>query len=579
MSKCTDLNNKISGRVGDLVYFVRGGQQIVRSVPASVKNPRTEAQMRQRMKWANVLAVYKALQPCLKGCFEVKAAGQTDYNRFMSTNLQSSPVYLEKGMARMGAAVVAPYVVSQGSLPEVQVSGEIPATDIALGTLIIGDATTVREFAQAVVRHNDDFCYGDCISFLMLRQHVDTQDGHPYVTLSAACVCLDPADTTRLRGIASAEGFSVVGGALGAGAVLAGAGVAWVHSRTVNGKTHVSSQRLVVENALLDAYSASRMLSVAARSYGGAQRLSAGGVPRFGAAEGVRRACIEPVRAAEEATGHLRPQADVQVEVDDGEGASLPQRFVHEPEDGGREQVDACEGQLPVRAGKARGTHFAGLLVGPSVQTEAVVEEEVARSGAWTHEEGGFVSISPMGVDEGVEVGIGQDVGVVHQERFVPVQKTACVEDASSGVQQGGAFVADVDVQSEVPVGLEEVDDLLAPVVDVDGDVCDADVLQFQEDPLEQGNTCYRYQGLRDTVGEGTEACAQSCCEYHGFHAETILFCGKVCRMPRSRCSSSTCTPNVSLRLYAAVRFSSLMLFILYVSAPPIRMYRPVARL
>ena len=102
MSKCTDLNNKISGRVGDLVYFVRGGQQIVRSVPASVKNPRTEAQMRQRMKWANVLAVYKALQPCLKGCFEVKAAGQTDYNRFMSTNLQSSPVYLEKGIARMG---------------------------------------------------------------------------------------------------------------------------------------------------------------------------------------------------------------------------------------------------------------------------------------------------------------------------------------------------------------------------------------------------------------------------------------------------------------------------------------------
>ena len=70
MSKCNVWNNQLSGRVGDLVYFVRGGQQIVRSVPASIKNPRTDAQMLQRMKWANILAVYRALQPCLKDNFE-----------------------------------------------------------------------------------------------------------------------------------------------------------------------------------------------------------------------------------------------------------------------------------------------------------------------------------------------------------------------------------------------------------------------------------------------------------------------------------------------------------------------------
>ena len=49
--------------------------------------------------------------------------------------------------------------------------------------------------------------------------------------------------------------------------------MAWVHSRTVNGKTHVSSQRLVVDNGLLDEHGTTQMLSAATRSYGGATEI------------------------------------------------------------------------------------------------------------------------------------------------------------------------------------------------------------------------------------------------------------------------------------------------------------------
>ena len=49
--------------------------------------------------------------------------------------------------------------------------------------------------------------------------------------------------------------------------------MAWVHSRTVNGKTHVSSQRLVVDNGLLDEHGTTQMLSAATRSYGGANEI------------------------------------------------------------------------------------------------------------------------------------------------------------------------------------------------------------------------------------------------------------------------------------------------------------------
>ena len=260
---------KVTGKVGDLVYYVRGGQQVIRGVATSTKNPRTEAQMLQRMKWANVLAVYKSLSPYMKDCFESKPAGQTDYNRFMSVNLNSTPVYLEKAAARLGAAIVAPYVISQGSLPAIQVDGATPTTDIALGSLTIGDDTTVTEFAQAVVQNNYGYNYGDQISFFHLVQEEDSQDGHPYISVSATRINLDPTDTSALRSVAPASGFSTVSGTLGADAALTGAGMAWVHSRSVNGKTHVSSQRLVVNNDLLEEYCDTDMLSVATKSYGG----------------------------------------------------------------------------------------------------------------------------------------------------------------------------------------------------------------------------------------------------------------------------------------------------------------------
>ena len=273
MARGSGIIRKISGTVGDLVYYPRGGQQIIRGVATTTKNPRTDAQMAQRMKWPNVLAVYRVLQPYMKDCFETKQGGQTDYNRFMGINLHSEPVYLEKSEARLGAAIVAPYVITQGSLPSIQVSGTTPATDIALGTLTIGDDTTVADFAQAVVQNNNSYQYGDQLSFFRLVQEEDSRDGHPYISVTATRVNLDPTDTTVLRDVAPASGFSTVSGTLGADAALDGAGIAWVHSRTVNGKTHVSSQRLVVDNGLLDDHGTSQMLSVATNSYGGSNEV------------------------------------------------------------------------------------------------------------------------------------------------------------------------------------------------------------------------------------------------------------------------------------------------------------------
>ncbi len=268
MAKENEKDNKIVGKVGNLVYLARNGKQIVRSAPSKMTNPRTALQMQQRLKWNNALAVYKSLQPHLKGCFETKSGGQTDYNCFMGLNLNVQPVYLTKEMSVQGAAIVAPYIVSQGVLPSITVGGTTPATDIALGGLVIDDSTTVAELAEAVVRNNKDFLYNDHIVFFKLLQQSDEQDGLPYIRASVVRVCLACTDTSLLRDVAPADGFSSVNGYLGADEPLARAGVAWMHSRTVRDKVHVSSQQLVVANDLLGRYTSPEMLAVALASYG-----------------------------------------------------------------------------------------------------------------------------------------------------------------------------------------------------------------------------------------------------------------------------------------------------------------------
>lgn len=72
MGKGNGIMTKISGKVGDLVYRINRGEQIVSAYNPRVANPKTPAQMEQRVKWGNVINAYKALQPYMKDCFEIK---------------------------------------------------------------------------------------------------------------------------------------------------------------------------------------------------------------------------------------------------------------------------------------------------------------------------------------------------------------------------------------------------------------------------------------------------------------------------------------------------------------------------
>lgn len=261
----------LRGRVGNQVYRISNGRQIVASLPASVKQPRTEPQMNQRSKWPNIIAMYRAFQPYAKECFEYKSRGISDYNRFVSINVQSTPVYLTKAESSVKGGIAAPYMVSQGSLDPIEVEGKgtDAISDIAVGNLTITDTTTVKEFAAAVVNNNANFSYNDQISFLMFVQKLDSSNDIPVIRAYGYRVNLSPTDETPLLDVAGEYGFTVKNSKLTVSADLPQCVFAWIHSRkTSGGKTLVSSQRLIDNNDMLTAYTSSDKRLSAMQSYG-----------------------------------------------------------------------------------------------------------------------------------------------------------------------------------------------------------------------------------------------------------------------------------------------------------------------
>lgn len=113
-------NPKRVGKVGAESYYVRNGEQVVRQrLNASnygESASRSYGQQSRRARWGNLVNVYKACAAWLPKAFEFRPRKRSDYNMFMSYNVELSGVFMAKSECEAGGAVLSSYVVSQGSL-------------------------------------------------------------------------------------------------------------------------------------------------------------------------------------------------------------------------------------------------------------------------------------------------------------------------------------------------------------------------------------------------------------------------------------------------------------------------------
>ena len=271
MAILNGLLRKMSGSAGDLTFKTLNGLTVVSEKVTKMTNPRSDAQMRVRTRWSNVVAMYSGVRPLLRHGFENKPAGLSDYNMFVKVNMQRTPIYLTKQAVAGGACVATAYQISQGSLPAIVVTGtgQNGVTDILLGSLSITNATTVAQFSTAVVQNNPDYRYGDQISFFLVKQKVNEETGIPYCQFSAAKVILDAANENKLYDeTGSSHGFASIDGKIGHSGNDGDCAYAWVHSRKSDGKTLVSSQSLLSANTKEAEYKGDMAYNLSRSSYG-----------------------------------------------------------------------------------------------------------------------------------------------------------------------------------------------------------------------------------------------------------------------------------------------------------------------
>ena len=264
-------------RLGGAVLYNAMGQTRARELANSVSNPRTEAQMSQRIKWANLVNFYRANASWMKYAFETKKANQSEYNKFMSVNVSASRIALTKDMAAAGAVVAYPYTLTQGSLPSVEWNNTqtTAKSNIFIApSYTMEDYDTVGEFSRDLIQYNGALREGDQLSLIRVTQMTNSATGYPYIIVRKYEVILDSTSVVALSNYIPVDFFSAEGteenNTLNVPKTNRQGGFALIISRTIGGKTYVSTQALVIVNneALISQFSNNAAIQAAITSYG-----------------------------------------------------------------------------------------------------------------------------------------------------------------------------------------------------------------------------------------------------------------------------------------------------------------------
>lgn len=264
-------------KLAGAVYYQAMGQTRSRELRTEISNPRTQAQMEQRTKWANLVNFYRVNAPWMKYAYETKKRNQSEYNKFMSLNVPNARIYIPKSFASQGACIVDAYQMTQGSLPSIEVQKYTNGwgSNLYLGASFDLPVTaTVAEVTQELLINNPALREGDQLSFIRLTQQTNSNSGVPFVVVRKYEVILNSNDLRpfydfmpRNYIVKNNEGSPSSLGVRDSGNA---GGFLLILSRTISGKTYVSSQSIIVANnsTLIDQYSSAQAQQAAIDSYG-----------------------------------------------------------------------------------------------------------------------------------------------------------------------------------------------------------------------------------------------------------------------------------------------------------------------
>lgn len=116
MSKGSQFWGQGSGKLGEQVLYRAGGEQRARAYVKKIKNPKTLAQMVNRVSMVNLASVFRGYKPVLTRSFPSRKENQSGFNAFMRANKTSGSPVVDKSGAQSGLSVPYNMIMSLGSL-------------------------------------------------------------------------------------------------------------------------------------------------------------------------------------------------------------------------------------------------------------------------------------------------------------------------------------------------------------------------------------------------------------------------------------------------------------------------------
>lgn len=185
MSKGSLFWANASGKLGETVLYRAGGEQRTRAYVKNIKNPKTFAQMSNRIQMINLNMVYRALKSILEVSFTNRKSNQSGWNAFVSANKSINTAVVTREGADKGLSVPYNMVLSKGTLPS------IPTPSVMSVVTSNGSNTNL---------------------FITLPSSVDVsviniQTSEGFAALLAALGLPDTAKLTVIRAVYEDEGF------------------------------------------------------------------------------------------------------------------------------------------------------------------------------------------------------------------------------------------------------------------------------------------------------------------------------------------------------------------------------------
>lgn len=116
MSKGSLFWANASGKLGETVLYRSGGEQRTRTYVAKIKNPKTLAQMNNRLLMNNLVSSFRVLKPLMQQTFPTKKSNQSAFNAFVQANKNMQGYYISKQDLEAGACVPYGLTISKGNL-------------------------------------------------------------------------------------------------------------------------------------------------------------------------------------------------------------------------------------------------------------------------------------------------------------------------------------------------------------------------------------------------------------------------------------------------------------------------------